>query len=191
MVIGTTILQGDFMRFLSLILMLAATACAVDEPVSLYDGMGEVDADRVITLDQIDFNDQGVSFDQIESCLDYEDVERGVKCDTEHAVLHFDADIWTLQDNGLLVYDMQPIDYSCTPDGKICGTITVTAVDRPPSNTRWAECGCPSGCSATDCRWEQSEESNKYLCEGDCRGSHCSECNVLLTDAPVDTSPTS
>jgi|GEM_PF-2099692 hypothetical protein len=166
--------------------VLAVGACGADDPVSLYDGLGEVETDQVVTLSQIDLSYQGPSDEKTDRCFSLEEADSGIFCDAEVAELVFDGDFWalTLSESG--DYDLQPIDtgWQCTEDGKVCGRVTSS---KPPSESRWAECGCPEGCSDTDCRWEYGTSSNSYTCEGECRGAHCSECTVDFTSSPAET----
>jgi hypothetical protein len=172
------------MRLLLPILLLAAFACAPNESASLYDGLGEVAADQVITLDQIDFNDQGVSLDSIDACLDLEDFDVGIVCDTDTASLVLNSDDWSLSpETGLAQYNVDA--YPETP----AQNSRNWDVPYEKKNSRWAECGCPTGCSDAECQWQETDAGGGYVCIGDCRGTHCSACTVEFHTSTETTGP--
>ena len=161
-----------FSLLLSLTLLAALAGCAENGPVALWDDMGEVDTPEVITLDQIEFDSPCNEEIQLERCLSMDDPNIGVTCDTATAILHFDADMWDLNTE----WAEHNVDtFSELPDGKI---VWIWKAVKP----KWAECGCPDGCSAAQCNWEQNED-NSYSCTGDCAGTHCSHCTVELREA--------
>jgi hypothetical protein len=179
------------MRFLPIFLLIAGCA---NDPVTLYDGLGEVPTEGPITMGQIDFTEQGVSLDRIEDCFDLEEIEVGVLCNADTAKVELDSEQWTIDevDTSMAQYNVDEYregDVVCYENGVCIRWIIERGTYEELPNSRWAECGCPSGCSDADCRWEQSEENNKYLCEGGCRGSHCSECSVELVTTQSDAPP--
>jgi hypothetical protein len=169
------------MRYL-LLMTLFASGCA-NQPVQLTDGLGELSTDEPVLLSDIDFTDQGVSLGTIEDCLDREDVELGITCNTDGATLVLDADVWSLDpETGWAQYNVDLLqEFPWQGD-------VVWAWQKNKPSARWAECGCPDGCSDAQCNWEPSED-NGYVCTGQCTGSHCSDCTVELVEAVETTGP--
>jgi hypothetical protein len=170
------------MRFLPIFLLIAGCA---NDPVTLYDGLGEVPTEGPITMDQIDFTEQGVSLDRIEDCLDLEEIEVGVLCNADTAKVELDSEQWSIDE-----VDTSMAQYNVDTFSELPWADEIVWAWQKKPQPRWAECGCPDGCNDSQCNWEPTED-NGYVCTGTCAGTHCSECTVELVQAPETTGPAS
>ena len=174
------------MRYLlSLILLATLAGCADNGPLTLLDDMGEVDTPKVVTLDQIEFDCPANQEARLEHCLSSEDIDAGIICDAETAILHLDPDMWDLNTE----WAEYSVDQHNDMTFNFLNDERVETTHAKPPPQRFAECGCPSGCSATRCEWQENEDSN-YVCTGDCVGSFCAACTVMITDSPPETATT-
>lgn len=165
-------------HLLSVILAIFIIGCAPNTPVTLVDDLGEVDTPEVVTLDQIEFTCADNFEAQLDRCLSMHDPGAGVHCDPDTAIAHLDGNIWDLSTEWA-EYNIDSYEerYVFHPED-------VEVIHASPPKARFAECSCPAGCNAAQCKWEENEDGN-YVCEGDCQGSFCTHCTVLLTDDPA------